>query len=429
MNSLFLKKTVETSDHPRSYYAASASWQTDYPQLEGELNVEVVIIWAGFSGVATAVELCEKGFKVALVEANRISWGASGRNGGQIIGGLGHNPQAFRRTIGNDGVKAIVQMGAECVGIVRERIEKYDIDCDLKWGYCEAALRPRHLQAYRRWAAEDEDIELLDKNQLKEYINSDIYLGGYVKHNWGHLHPLNLCIGEARVAENLGAKIFEQSPVSKITYGDNPAVHTEKGTIRADTVVVCGNAYLGKLIPYLDNRVLPSTSCIIATQPLNEQQLDQTLRRDVAVCDSRTALDYYRLSNDKRLLFGGLSNYTGLEPTNVLDIMRAKMANVFPNLKNVGIDYQWSGQMAISLRRIPQMGRLDGNVLYLSGYSGHGLAPTHIMGRVIAEAIAGNSERFDILSKITHYPWPGGKLLRRPAMAAGMMFYKMMDLL
>ena len=426
---MLLRKTVETNEHAKSYYAASANWQTDYPQLESQLNVDVVIIGGGFSGVSTAVELCERGYKVALVEGNRISWGASGRNGGQIIGGVGHNPDRFRRTVGSDGVAAIYQMGDECVGIVRERIEKYTIDCDLKWGYCEAALRPRHLRSYQQWAEEDEDIQLLDKSQLREYINSDIYLGGYYKNNWGHLQPLNLCLGEARAAENMGAKIFELSAVKKITYGENPAVHTEKGIVRADYVVVCGNAYLGNLIPYLDNRVLPSTSCIVATEPLNEQQLEQSLPRDVAVCDSRTALDYYRLSADKRMLFGGLSNYTGLEPANVTEIMRAKMINVFPALKNVSIEYKWSGQMAMSIRRIPQMGRLQGNVLYIGGYSGHGLAPTHMMGRIIAEAIDGNTESFDIMSKIFHYPWPGGKLLRRPAMAAGMMFYKLMDMI
>ena len=425
---MFLKKTIETSEHAESYYAASGSWQTDYPELEGELSVDVVIIGGGFSGVSTAVELCEKGYKVALVEANRISWGASGRNGGQLIGGMGHNPDSFIRTIGRDGVEAIYQMGDEGVDIVKERIEKYGIDCDLKWGYCEAGLKPRHLRAYKKWAEEDEDIQLLDKSQLGEFINSDLYLGGYYKSNWGHLHPLNLCIGEAKAAESLGARIFEQSTVKKITYGNNPAVYTEKGTVKANYVVVCGNAYLGNLVPHLDARVLPATSCIIATEPLTDEQIDQSLRKDVAVCDSRTALDYYRLSADKRMLFGGLSNYTGLEPSNVVAIMRAKMGKVFPVLENARIEYKWSGQIAVIFRRMPAMGQLEGNVLYVGGYSGHGVAPTHIMGRVLAEAVAGNRKRFDIMSKISHFPWPGGKLLRRPAMAAGMMFYKLIDM-
>lgn len=425
---MFLKKTVETREHAQSYYAASANWQTDYPQLESDLSVDVVIVGGGYSGVSTAVELCERGYKVALVEANRISWGASGRNGGQLIGGLGHKPEAFRNTIGSEGVNELYKMGNEGVDIVRDRIEKYAIQCDLKWGYCEAALRPRHMRSYQRWAKEDEDIQLLDKFQVRDYVNSEIYLGGYYKSNWGHLHPLNLCIGEAKVAETLGAQLFEQSRVTQITYGDNPAVKTEKGSIKANYIVVCGNAYLQNLIPYLDARVLPSTSCIVATEPLNEEQLDQSLRKDVAVCDSRTALDYYRLSADKRMLFGGLSNYTGLEPGNISKIIQAKMIKVFPALKNVKIDYEWSGQIAISLRRIPQLGKIEGNIFYLGGYSGHGVAPTHIMGRVLAEAIDGNPERFNIMSKIYHWRWPGGKLLRRPAMAAGMMFYKLADM-
>lgn len=425
---MLLKQSIETSEHTDSYYAASANWETNYPQLEGEVHVDVVIVGGGFSGVSTAVELCEKGYKVALVEANRISWGATGRNGGQIIGGVGHNPDNFRRTIGTEGVNEIYKMGDECVDILRQRIEKYDIDCDLKWGYCEAALRPRHMRAYKRWADEDEDIQLLDKDELREYVNSDIYLGGYYKSDWGHLHPLNLCIGEARAAEAQGAQIFEQSKVTSITYGENPAVHTEKGTVRANYVVICGNAYLGDLVPYLDKRVLPSTSVIVATAPLSDEQISATLRKDVAVCDSRTALDYYRLSADKRMLFGGLSNYTGLEPRNVEAIMQGKIDHVFPALKDVPLEYKWSGQMGISIRRLPQMGRVQDNVLYVGGYSGHGVAPTHIMGRLIAEAIDGETERFDIMSKVFHYPWPGGKLLRRPAMALGMMFYKTLDM-
>ncbi|MEH6548997.1 MAG: FAD-binding oxidoreductase [Pseudomonadales bacterium] len=424
---MFLKKSVESNEHAPSYYSASANWQTDYPQLEGELQVDVVIVGGGFSGVSTAVELCERGYKVALVEAKRISWGATGRNGGQIIGGVGSNPDAFRNAIGEEGVNAVYKMGTECVDIVRERIEKYSIDCDLKWGYLEGALKPRHMRWYKDWASDNNNIKLLDKQQFKEYVNSDIYLGGYYREDWGHVQPLNLCIGEARAAENMGAKIFEQSPVTRITYGDRPSVHTEKGTIKSDYVILCGNAYLGNVAPHLDKRVLPSTSCMIATEPLTREQIEQTLRKDVAFCDSRTALDYYRLSSDKRMLFGGLSNYSGLEPANVLEIMQAKMDHVFPSLKGVRIDYKWSGQMGISVRRMPQLGRLDSKVLYVTGYSGHGVAPTHVMGRILAEAVDGNTERFDIMNKMTHYPWPGGKWLRRPAMAVGMMYFKLMD--
>jgi len=427
---MFLKSTTETKEHAPSYYAASVNWQTDYPQLEGDLNVDVVIVGAGFSGVATAVELCERGYKVALVESNRIGWGATGRNGGQIIGGYGSDPSAFSSSIGSEGVKIVESMGSECVQIIKERIEKYNIDCDLKWGYCEVGLKKRHLKSYREWAAEDSAIQILDQNEIKQYVNSDLYLGGYYREDWGHIQPLNLCIGEAKAAEVMGAKIFEQTQITRITYGENPAVHTDKGSIKANHVILCGNAYMGNLVPYLDARVLPATSCIIATEPLSDDQLQQTMVRDVAVCDSRTALDYYRLSADKRLLFGGLSNYTGLEPSNVKAIMHAKMTKVFPSLKHTRIDYSWSGSMGISVRRMPQIGRIkNSNVLYISGYSGHGVAPTHMTGRILAEAVDGDTHRFDIMNKMFHLPWPGGKLLRRPAMAVGMMWYKMLDVI
>ncbi len=427
---MFLKFNTDTKQHAPSYYAATANWQTDYPELEGAIEADVAIVGGGFSGVATAVELSERGYKVVLLESNRIGWGASGRNGGQIIGGYGQNPGAFRSTIGSEGVDIVEGMGVECVDIIKQRIEKYNIDCDLKWGYCEVGLKKRHLKSYQQWAEDDPAMRLLDQDQIKEYVNSELYLGGYYREDWGHIQPLNLCLGEAKVAQSLGANIFENSQVTNITYGDNPVVTTQKGSVKAGHVILCGNAYMGKLVPYLDARVLPATSCIIGTEPLSDEQLQQTMVRDVAVCDSRTALDYYRLSADKRLLFGGLSNYTGLEPANAEAVMRNKMAKVFPSLKNVKIDYSWSGRMGISVRRMPQIGRIkNSNILYASGYSGHGVAPTHMTGRLLAEAVDGNTHRFDIMNRMFHLPWPGGKLLRRPAMAAGMMFYKIRDAL
>ena len=425
---MLLKSTPDTNEHAPSYYAASANWQTDYPKLEEDISADVVIVGGGFSGVATAVELCERGCKVALIEANRIGWGASGRNGGQIIGGYGSNPAAFRSSIGSEGVKVVENMGVECVDIIKARIEKYKIDCDLKWGYCEVGLKNRHMKAYRDWANDEPAIKLLGRDELKEYVNSELYIGGYYREDWGHIQPLNLCIGEARAAESMGAKIFEQSRITSITYGDQPKVYTESGSVKADHVILCGNAYMGDLEPYLDARVLPATSCIIGTEPLTEEQIQQTLVQDVAVCDSRTALDYYRLSADKRLLFGGLANYLGLDPANVTGIMRSKMEKVFPSLRNVRIDYSWSGRMGISVRRMPQIGRIkNSNVLYISGYSGHGVAPTHMTGRILAEAVSGNTYRFDIMNKMFHMTWPGGKLLRRPFMALGMMWYKALD--
>lgn len=432
----WLKPARNTREHTQSYYAATANWQTDYPTLEGEHHADVVVVGGGFTGVNTALELAERGYSVALIEANRISWGATGRNGGQIIGGIGHNAEQFEKRIGAAGVRAIYDMGNECCEIIRDRVAKYHIDCDLTWGYCDVALKPRHLRDFEQTKNYHEkmgyahSLEMLDGSAVKNEVNSDNYIGGLLNRNgWGHAHVLNLCLGEARAAESLGVKLFEQSRVIKIDQGSSPVVYTERGQVRAKHLVLCGNAYMGDLVPKLSSRVLPSNSSVITTEPLSEAQAQAIMPGNRAVCDPRTALDYFRLTKDRRLLFGGLSNYTGLEPKNLEHTMRAKMLKVFPTLKDVRIDYGWSGQMGIGLNRMPQLGRLQGNVYYMQAYSGHGVAPTHMMGRIAAEMIAGQAERFDVFSKINHWPFPGGKLLRRPGLAIGMLYYKMLDAL
>ena len=225
----------------------------------------------------------------------------------------------------------------------------------------------------------------------------------------------------------LGAQVFEQSPVERITEGNRVVLHTAGGSVAADTVVLCGNAYMERLVPWLARRVLPASSCMIATEPLSEELAASVLPRDVAVCDPRTALDYFRLSSDRRLLFGGLSNYTGLVPVNYQQVMRNKMVKIFPQLQGVNIDYAWDGQMGISLNRMPQLGKLADNIYFIQAYSGHGVAPTHMMARVTAEAISGKTDRFQVLSSIRHRPFPGGRWLRRPALAVGMLYFKARD--
>lgn len=239
---------------------------------------------------------------------------------------------------------------------------------------------------------------------------------------------MNLCLGEAHAAKGQGARFFEQTRVTRIEHGDRVTLRTENGSVKASRVVLCGNAYMGDLIPHLAKRILPGCSCIIATEPLSEEVAHSVLPQDVAVCDPRTALDYFRLTQDRRLLFGGLSNYTGLVPTNYEQVMQRKMLNIFPQLAGVGIDFAWDGQMGIGINRMPQLGKLADNVFYIQAFSGHGVAPTHIMARVIAEAIAGETRRLEILSKIRHRAFPGGRYLRRPGMAMGMLYFKLLDL-
>ena len=432
---LGLRKLRENNEHTPSYYAASANWQTHYPRLEEEINCDVVVVGGGFTGVNTALELAERGFDVVLLEARRISWGASGRNGGQIIGGIGQDPERFVKHIGKEGLQTIYQMGIEARDIIRDRVQTYDIQCDLKWGYCDVALKPRHMKDFAEWQAFEKEIgnphtySLLDKEELKQFVNSEKYLGGLHNESNGHLQPLNLCIGEAHALESLGGRIFEQSLVTEVIHGDQPQVKTEHGCVNARQVVLAGNAYMGGLIAKLSKRVLPCSSSVIATSPLPDELAKRLVPGDVAVCDPRAALDYFRLSADKRMLFGGLANYTGMEPSNLESVMRNKMIAIFPELADVSIDYAWSGWIGIGLNRMPQLGRLSENIAYIQAYSGHGVAPTHMMARITAEMIAKETTRFDVMAKLPQVTFPGGQLFRMPMLAAGMAYYKALDAL
>ena len=433
---LGLRFPRNTREHAESWYAATADKPADYPTLEESIEADVVVVGGGFSGVNTALELVERGDSVVLLEANRIAWGASGRNGGQIIGGLGHDPDKFHKTLGEEGVRRVYNMGVECVEIIRERVERYNIDCDIRWGYCDVALKPKHMDWFRE-SLEDQkgrnyphELIMLDGSEVKEFVGSDAYLGGmYNPNGGGHLHPMNLCLGEASAAVAQGASIYEQSKVIAIEPGERVLLRTERGSVSARRVILCGNAYMENLVPKLARRVLPASTCMIATEPLSETLAHSVLPQDVAVCDPRTALDYFRRTSDNRLLFGGLSNYTGLVPTDYESVMVRKMLKVFPQLDGIKIDYAWDGQMGISINRMPQLGMLSDNIYYVQAYSGHGVAPTHIMARVIAEKIHGETDRFDMLSQIRHMAFPGGKYLRRPGYAVGMSYFKARDYL
>lgn len=426
----------DTREHAKSYYAATANWQTNYPKVEGNITADVCIVGGGFSGVSTALHLAEKGYKVALVEANRISWGASGRNGGQVISGIGDGfPDAFKKIIGEEGVKTILRTGNESVEIIKERVEKYNIDCDLAWGYIYAAVKPRHLEKlnsvkqYQESVNYPYPVKMLNAQETRSILKSDRYCGAYVNENgWGHVHSLNLCIGEAHAAENLGTRIFEQSRVTKITHSDKPTVHTENGSVQANYVVLCGEAYMGNLVPELYKNIFAFTDNVIATEPLGERA-SSIITKNWAACDANNLLHYYRLTADKRLLFGGSSRYLLTQPSNPTTYMREEMLLVFPQLKDVKIDYAWNGTMGFSLGRMPQMGRINNNVYYVQGYTGHGVAPTHAMGKVLAEAISGNAERFDVFSKIKPITIPGGDCVKQSLPAIGLLYYRLLDML
>ena len=424
--------------HTASYYAASSVPQPDYPALSGEVSADVCVIGGGFSGLNTALELAERGFSVALLEARKIAWGASGRNGGQLIRGVGHGLDQFTHVIGTDGVRQMKLMGLEAVEIVRERVERFQIPCDLTWGYCDLANKPRDLQGLAEDAEElralgyRHEVRLLQAAEMGSVIGSDRYVGGMIDMGSGHLHPLNLALGEAAAAQQLGVQLFEQSNVTRIDYGPEVKVHTANGTVQANTLVLACNAYLNGLNPQLGGKVLPAGSYIIATEPLSEAQAAELLPQNMAVCDQRVTVDYFRLSADRRLLFGGACHYSGRDPANLSDYMRPKMLKVFPQLADVAIDYHWGGMIGIGANRLPQIGchPQQRNLFYAQAYAGHGLNATHLAGKLLAQAIAGEDDSdFQLFNRVPHITFPGGKLLRSPLLALGMSWYRLREYL
>jgi gamma-glutamylputrescine oxidase len=424
----------QSTEHTSSYYAATTVGRKEYPSLQGEHTVDVAVVGAGFTGLSSALHLAERGYKVALVEANRVGWGASGRNGGQLIDGMVDIDKLEKR-FGLHEAHIAREMGIECRDVVLRIIEQYNIDCDVKFGYLDLAMNQADIDYFQSEIARKRQqnyphkISFVPPEEIRSYIGSDRYIAGMTNEANGHLHPLNLCVGEARAAEGLGVQIFEQSRVTKVRHGDKPRIETDRGAINASKIVLAGNAYLGKTEPKVSSAVIPAGSYIIATEPLSDDMAAELLPKDMACCDQRVGLDYFRMSADKRMLFGGLCNYSGRVPKSITGVLRPKMLRAFPQLKNTKIDYEWGGNIAISMNRIPQFGRIKGNTYYAQGYSGHGVAPTHIAGQVLAEVISGDSERFDVFAKVKHLKLPGGKLFANPAMALGMMYYRLKELL
>ncbi|MET4695419.1 NAD(P)/FAD-dependent oxidoreductase [Endozoicomonas lisbonensis] len=430
---MIAKAALHTSSHACSYYAASVSRDTSYPQLKGSQTADVCIVGGGFTGVATALELSAKGYSVVVLEARKLGWGASGRNGGQLIRGIGEEPEQFHNQIGAEGVRAIQRMGFESVQLVRDRIAEHEIQCDLKMGYMDVALNQKHYRLFQ----EDYDqlkaleyphpLKLVTTESIHDYVGSDRYSGGLFDGGSGHLHPLNLLLGEAAVAEKQGTRFFEYSVVTDIQKGRHPVVKTDHGSVTCDFLVLAGNAYLGDLEPEISARVLPAGSYIIATEPLSEELCRQLIPQDSAICDAAIALDYYRLSADRRLLFGGRCNYSGRDPQDITAAMRPKMLKVFPQLQNVAIDFEWGGHLGIGANRMPQIGRLSSSVYFAQAYAGHGVNATHMAGHVLAEVISGQAERFDVFAGIRHRHFPGGKHFRSELLALGMLWYRMKE--
>lgn len=418
--------------HAPSYYAATANHSPDRPPLAGAVQADICIIGAGYTGLSAGLHLAEAGFKVVILEQARVGWGASGRNGGQIVHSYSRDIDVIEQHFGQETAKPLGEMMYEGAQILRDRVAKYDIPCDLKHGGVYAAMTRKKVQAleeqkhlWEKWG--NKDLTLIDsQSELREVVNTDKYQAILIDKSGGHFHPLNLALGEAAAVEKNGGVIYENSAVTKIDRGAAPVVHTAQGHVKARFVIVACNAYVGDLEPKLANMSMPCGTQVMATEPLGKLA-DEIIPSDFCVEDNNFLLDYYRLSGDKRLIFGGGVIYGARDPKHIESILRPKMLKVFPQLRDVKIDYGWTGNFLLTLSRLPEVGKLSDNIYYSQGCSGHGVTFTHLIGRLLSEVIRGQAERFSAFERLPHYPFPGGRHLRVPLTALGAVWYDLRD--
>ena len=417
-----------------SWYEATARRDAPLPPLEGDVEVDVCVVGAGLSGCSTALHLAQRGYKVVVLEAERIGYGASGRSGGQIIPGWACGMEKLGAQLGKADAKRLWDFSLEGVELTRELIERNRIDCDLAWGHIHVALKPRQREELLDWQREQQDgfgydkLRFIERDELETWVASRRYVAGLHDAGAGHLHPLRYTIGVGKAAMAAGARIFEGSAVTGIRHGPTVTVTTAKGSVRAKFVALCANVGNTDLADRLARRLIGVASYIVATQPLGEARAKALLRDNVAVADLNWIIDYFRLSADHRMLFGGRVSYSGIDPLGTARATRLRMLRVFPQLADTRIEYAWGGMIDISMSRAPDFGRLAPNVYYLQGFSGHGMVATTIAGRLVAEAIAGQAERFDVFTRLKHRDFPGGRLLRRPTLVLAMAWFRLRDL-
>lgn len=424
---------MSLSNYLPTYYQSSANRTISTQKLEGEVAADVCVIGAGYTGLSAALELALAGYKVVVLEGETIGFGASGRNGGQICTGFSPGQGPLNAQLGKADAKRCFDMAEDAKALITERMTTHNIDCDLRWGYLHCIPKAKHVAHLKEWAEDYEALgyggnSLLSKVELEEKLGTNAYHGALRESHAGHLHPLNYCLGLAAAAMKAGATIHERSPVIEVDTGAKPFARTAQGKVSAKFMVIGGNAYLGQLVKPIYGHVMPVGSYIIATEPLGEARAKALIRDNEAVADTNFILDYYRRSADHRLLFGGRANYSTLAPADLAGYMRPRMTKVFAQLNEVKIDFAWGGFIAITSNRIPDCGRLSPTVYYAHGYSGQGVALAGLYGKLMAEAIRGTAERFDLLARVKHLPFPGGAL-RTPLLVAAMTYFKIRDAL
>ena len=428
----------DTQLNQSSYYEASVQRPEPEPPLRGAVAADVLVVGAGYAGLSAAIELARRGYQVVVLEADRVCSGASGRNGGQAIAGFASGQEPFEQQLGKPQARLAWDMSMQSIDLLDERIREFDIDCDRVKGYLHVADSPRKARALELdMLAMQRDYgfstEFASGADVQGYIQSPRYCAAAFESSSGHLHPLKFGLGLARAAQALGVRIFEKSAVTGLERGATLNAHTAQGIVSANFAVLAGNCMLPeygpKVAPELAPRIMPVGTYMISTAPLSDALCRQLIPSNAAVCDNNFVLDYFRFSADHRMLFGGRVSYTTRTPANLKTLMAQRMAAIFPQLKGVPIAHVWGGFVDISMNRAPDFGRLGSNVYYLQGFSGHGVALTGLAGQLVAQAVAGQAERFDVFAKLQHRRFPGGALLRMPSLVLGTLYHRVRDVL
>jgi len=429
--------SVLTSDRElarNSYYTATTDRSQRHAPLAGAIRCDVAIVGGGLAGLSAALELRERGLDVVVLEAREIGGGASGRNGGQAIHGLACGQDVIEAQLGLDDSRRVWNMTIEALDLLRERIARHGIECDWRDGFLGVATSPRKARALQHWADEiattyGYPLTRIARADLPRWIASERYHGAIHDPRSGHLHPLKYVLGLARAATDAGVRIFEQTEVTSLRQDGGVTLKTAHGDVRAERALLAGNVYLQGLAPALAARIMPVGTYIVCSEPLDPALADSLVPTRSAVCDTDFVLDYYRPTNDHRMLFGGRVSYSTRTPPNLHESMRRRMVKTFPQLAAAKIAYAWGGFVDITMNRAPDFGRIGDKVWYLQGFSGHGLALTGLAGRVVAEAMTADASRFELFARLRHRAFPGGQALRTPALVLGMAWYRLKDLL
>jgi gamma-glutamylputrescine oxidase len=418
-----------------SYYAHSAIPTPEQPALGGQVEADVCVIGGGIAGTSTALHLAERGYRVVLLESHRIGYGASGRSGGQAIAGYACGQGKLERQVGFENARRLWDISVEGLRLIRARVERHRIDCDLHWGQLHVAIKDRQrgdLLEERRHLEDRygyRQLRFMERQEVESLLATKRYCAGLYDAGSGHLHPLNYTRGLAAAAAAAGVQVFENSAVAGLHIADPAIVKTARGSVRARFVALCCNAYGEPLIPALRARIMPVGTYIVATESLGQARIEELMQQNIGVTDSNFVLDYFRRSADHRLLFGGRVSYSGVDAFDTARATRKRMLKVFPQLTDTRIEFAWGGYVDITMSRAPDFNRLAPNVYYLQGFSGHGIALAGIAGQLVAGAIAGQAERFDVFTKLHHRNFPGGAALRMPALVLAMAWYRLRDLL